>query len=135
MAYNRAVLVHCYSPSVGRECCQPKNTGSCFLNYEWPPDILVSLDVVPSPNDHLFHSGCLPGQVSIILKAKPRAPLFSAQVAVADSHALDNPTPRYTRYKTFPKCYVGRNGKQNQQKLHIQVCGSLKTQRNQVCQG
>ena len=26
--------------------------------------------------------------------------------------------------KTFPKCYVGRNGKQNQQKLHIQVCGS-----------
>ena len=37
--------------------------------------------------------------------------------------------------KTFPKCYVGRNGKQNQQKLHIQVCGSLKTQRNQGCQG
>ena len=35
--------------------------------------------------------------------------------------------------KTFPKCYVGRNGKQNQQKLHIQVCGSLKTQRNQGC--
>ena len=35
--------------------------------------------------------------------------------------------------KTFPKCYVGRNGKQNQQKLHIQVCGSLKTQRNQEC--
>ena len=33
--------------------------------------------------------------------------------------------------KTFPKCYVGRNGKRNQQKLHIQVCGSLKTQRNQ----
>ena len=23
--------------------------------------------------------------------------------------------------KTFSKCYVGRNGKQNQQKLHIQV--------------
>ena len=37
--------------------------------------------------------------------------------------------------KTFPKCYVGRNGKRNQQKLHIQVCGSLKTQRNQGCQG
>ena len=37
--------------------------------------------------------------------------------------------------KTFPKCYAGRNGKQNQQKLHIQVCGSLKTQRNQRCQG
>ena len=36
--------------------------------------------------------------------------------------------------KTFPKCYVGRNGKRNQQKLHIQVCGSLKTQRNQGCQ-
>ena len=35
--------------------------------------------------------------------------------------------------KTFPKCYVGRNGKRNQQKLHIQVCGSLKTQRNQGC--
>ena len=34
---------------------------------------------------------------------------------------------------TFPKCYVGRNGKRNQQKLHIQVCGSLKTQRNQGC--
>ena len=33
--------------------------------------------------------------------------------------------------KTFPKCYVGRNGKRNQQKLHIQVCGLLKTQRNQ----
>ena len=32
--------------------------------------------------------------------------------------------------KTFPKCYVGRNGKQN---LHIQVCGSLKTQQNQGC--
>ena len=32
--------------------------------------------------------------------------------------------------KTFPKCYVGRNGKQ---KLHIQVCGSLKTQQNQGC--
>ena len=37
--------------------------------------------------------------------------------------------------KTFPKYYVGRNGKRNQQKLHIQVCGSLKTQRNQGCQG
>ena len=36
--------------------------------------------------------------------------------------------------KTFPKCCVGRNGKQNQQKLHIHVCGSLKTQRNQGCQ-
>ena len=35
--------------------------------------------------------------------------------------------------KTFSKCYVGRNGKRNQQKLHIQVCGSLKTQRNQGC--
>ena len=35
--------------------------------------------------------------------------------------------------KTFPKCYVGRNGKRNQQKLHIQVCGSLKTQWNQGC--
>ena len=35
--------------------------------------------------------------------------------------------------KTFSKCYVGRNGKQNQQKLHIQVCGSLKTQPNQGC--
>ena len=35
--------------------------------------------------------------------------------------------------KTFPKCYVGRNGKRKQQKLHIQVCGSLKTQRNQGC--
>ena len=33
--------------------------------------------------------------------------------------------------KTFSKCYVGRNGKRKQQKLHIQVCGSLKTQRNQ----
>ena len=28
--------------------------------------------------------------------------------------------------KTFPKYYVGRNGKRNQQKLHIQVCESLK---------
>ena len=37
--------------------------------------------------------------------------------------------------KTFPKCYVGRNGKRNLQKLHIQVCESLKTQRNQGCQG
>ena len=37
--------------------------------------------------------------------------------------------------KTFPKCNVGRNDKRNQQKLHIQVCGSLKTQRNQGCQG
>ena len=36
--------------------------------------------------------------------------------------------------KTFPKCYVDRNGKRKQQKLHIQVCGSLKTQRNQGCQ-
>ena len=35
--------------------------------------------------------------------------------------------------KTFPKCYVGRSGKRNQQKPHIQVCGSLKTQRNQGC--
>ena len=33
--------------------------------------------------------------------------------------------------KTFPKCYVGRNGKRNQQKLHIPVCGSLQTQLNQ----
>ena len=31
------------------------------------------------------------------------------------------------------KCYVGRNGKRNQQKLRIQVCGLLKTQRNQGC--
>ena len=35
--------------------------------------------------------------------------------------------------KTFAKCYVGRNGKRNQQKLHTQVCGSLKTPRNQGC--
>ena len=35
--------------------------------------------------------------------------------------------------KTVPKCYVSRNGKLKQQKLHIQVCGSLKTQRNQGC--
>ena len=31
------------------------------------------------------------------------------------------------------KTFVGRNGKQNQQQLHIQVYGSLKTQRNQGC--
>ena len=41
----------------------------------------------------------------------------------------------YKIQKVSPKCCVGRNGKQNQQKLHIQVCGSLKTQRNQGCQG
>ena len=50
---------------------------------------------------------------------------------------LDPPLQMQTQYtqdtKTFPKCYVGRNGKRNQQKLHIQVCGSLKTQRNQGC--
>ena len=28
---------------------------------------------------------------------------------------------------------VGRNGKRNQQKLHIHVCVLLKTQRNQGC--
>ena len=28
--------------------------------------------------------------------------------------------------KTFPKCYVGRNGKQNHQKLHIQDTKTLK---------
>ena len=28
--------------------------------------------------------------------------------------------------KTFPKCYVGRNGKRNQQKLHIQDTKTLK---------
>ena len=28
---------------------------------------------------------------------------------------------------------VGRNGKRNQQKVHIQVCESLKKQRNQRC--
>ena len=33
--------------------------------------------------------------------------------------------------KTFSKCCDGKNGKCNQQKLHIQECGSLKTQRNQ----
>ena len=35
--------------------------------------------------------------------------------------------------ETFPKCYVGRNSKRKQQKLRIQVCGSLKTQWNQGC--
>ena len=35
--------------------------------------------------------------------------------------------------KTCPKCYVGRNGKRNQQKVHKQVCGSHKTQPNQGC--
>ena len=35
--------------------------------------------------------------------------------------------------KTFPKQYAGRNGSRNQQKLGIQVCGSLKTQWNQGC--
>ena len=34
--------------------------------------------------------------------------------------------------KTFPKCYASRNGKRNQQKLHIQVCGSLKTTESRV---
>ena len=43
--------------------------------------------------------------------------------------------PHIQDTKTFPKCYVGRNGKRNQQKLHIQVWGSLNTQRNQGCQG
>ena len=44
---------------------------------------------------------------------------------------LDPPPVLKQDTKTFPKCYVGRNGKRNQQKLHIQVFGSLKTQRNQ----
>ena len=48
---------------------------------------------------------------------------------------LDSEVSIVQHTKTFPKCYVGRNGKRNQQKLHIQVCGSLKTQRNQWCQG
>ena len=34
--------------------------------------------------------------------------------------------------KAFSKCYLGRNGKRDQQK--VQVCGSLKTQSNQGCQ-
>ena len=35
--------------------------------------------------------------------------------------------------KTFPNGYVGRNGKQSQQKLCIQVCRLPITQRNQGC--
>ena len=31
--------------------------------------------------------------------------------------------------KQFLKCYVGRNGKQNQRKVHIQVYGLLKNNR------
>ena len=31
---------------------------------------------------------------------------------------------------TFLKCYVGRNGKRNRQKVRIQMCASLKTQQN-----
>ena len=31
----------------------------------------------------------------------------------------------YTRYKNISKSYVGRDGKWNQQKVRIQVCGSL----------
>ena len=41
-----------------RECCQPQRTLAAFTQTTSGLDILVG--VVPLPNDHLLHSGCLP---------------------------------------------------------------------------
>ena len=85
---------------------------------------------MPSSTEHektAAPSNC--GMYSLIYRTIPSSTRGDAVVANATTKKVNEQDT-----KTFPKCYIGRNGKQNQQKLHIQACGSLKTQRNQGCQ-
>ena len=65
---------------------------------------------------------------------KTAAPSNCAVVCVTrEDTVVANATIKIVNEQDTPKCYVGRTGKRNHQKLHIQVCGLLKTQRNQGC--
>ena len=81
---------------------------------------------VPSSTEHEQDSCSL--CFSLIYRAVPLSTREDTVVANVTTKKVNEQDT-----KTFPKCYVGRNGKRNQQKLHVQVCGSLKTQRNQGC--
>ena len=82
----------------------------------------------PSSTEHEHNSCSFQLCCTVIYQTVPSSTRADAVVANATTKKLYEQDT-----KTFPKCYVGRNGKRNQQKLHIQACGSLKTQRNQGC--
>ena len=78
---------------------------------------------VPSSTEHEQDSCSL--CCSLICQTVPSSTRKDTVVANATTKKINKQDT-----KTFSKCYVG---KRNQQKLPIQVCGSLKTQRNQGC--
>ena len=87
------------------------NTGSLFL-------------IGPSSTEHEQDSCLFQLCCTVIYRTVPSSTRTDTVVANAMTKKINEQDT-----KTFPKCYVGRNGKRNQQKLHIQVCGLLKTQR------
>ena len=83
---------------------------------------------MPSSTEHDQDSCSLQLCCSLVYRTVPSSTREDTVVANSTTKKVNEQDT-----KTFPKCYVGRNGKQNRQNLHIQVCGSLKTQRNQGC--
>ena len=81
---------------------------------------------VPSSTEHKKDSCSFQLCCTVIYRTVPSSTREDTVVANAMTKKVNEQDT-----KTFQKCCVGRNGKRNQQKLHIQVCGSLKTQQSQ----
>ena len=78
---------------------------------------------MPSSTEHEQDSCSLQLCYSLIDQTVPSATREDAVVTNATTKKVNEQG----------KCYVERNGKRNQQKVHTPVCGSLKTQMNQGC--
>ena len=83
---------------------------------------------MPSSTEHKEDSCSFQLCCSLIYRTVPSSTREDTVVANAMTKKVNEQDT-----ETSPKCCVGRNSKRNQQKLHILVCGSLKTQRNQGC--
>ena len=75
----------------------------------------------PSSTEHEQDSCSFQPCCTVIYRTVPSSTRADTVVANATTKKVNEQDT-----KTFPKCYVGRNGKEKQQKLHIQVCGSLR---------
>ena len=82
---------------------------------------------VPSSAEHEQDSCSFQLCCSLIYRTVPSSTREDTVVANATTKKLNEQDT-----KTFLKFYVGRNGKQNQQKLQIQVCGSQGTTKSRV---
>ena len=71
-------------------------------------------ETVPSPTEHEEDSCSFLLCCTVIYRTVPSFTKEDTVVANASTKKVNEQDT-----KTFPKCYVGRNGKQNQQKLHI----------------